>query len=191
MLRTFLLCAVLAITSCFSANAQERTTPQNAGSPKILIAFFSKTNNTRTVAEQIQTAIGGTLFQVTTKNPYPSDYRQTTEVARKELDNNERPELAAIIPAEEMAQYDIIFIGYPIWWGTMPMAMFTFLEQYDLSGKTVVPFCTHGGSGLARGPDDIRKLCPKSTVLQGLAVRSADRAQKEVTDWLDGLNFTR
>lgn len=190
MLRTLLLGSIFAVSLCLAAQAQEETMPRKIDSPKILIAFFSKTNNTRTVAEQIHAAVGGTLFQVTTKNPYPSDYRQTTDIAKKEQNDNVRPELAATIPPEEMTGYDIIFVGYPIWWGTMPMAMFTFLEQYDLSGKVIFPFCSHGGSGLARGPDDIKKLCPDTTVLPGLAIRSADRAQKDVADWLAGLNIT-
>lgn len=133
------------------------------------------------------------MFHVTTRTPYPDDYNQTTRVARSELDANARPALAATVPVEAMRNYDVIFIGYPNWWSTIPMAMFTFLEQYDLSGKTIIPFCTHGGSGLGRGPADITKLAPGSVVLQGLAVRSnsADRARTEIADWLLRLGFAR
>ncbi len=161
--------------------------------PKILIVFFSKTNNTRTIAEQIQSRVGGELFHLATKRTYPEDYRETTRVARAELDNNERPELAATISHEDMKNYDIIFCGYPNWWGTIPMAMFTFLEQHDLAGKTIIPFCTHEGSGLGRGPTDIGNLAPGATLRQGLAVRgsSVSRAQSDVDNWLRQLGFIR
>ena len=165
--------------------------------PKILIAFFSRTNNTKALAEHIQSLVGGDIFQVVTKNPYPEGYRATTRVARAELNNDERPELAATISPEDMEKYDVIFLGYPNWWGTMPMAMFTFLEQYDLSGKTIVPFCTHGGGGLGRCPSDIAKLSPNATIHQGFAIRTGffrfldRRAPNDVADWLRGLGFLR
>lgn len=184
----------LAMLTMFSTAifAQEngQNDPTN-DAPKILIAFFSKTNSTRAIAEQIQSRIGGDLFQVAAKNPYPEDYRKTTEIARAELDNNTRPELADALSIEEMQEYDVVFIGYPIWWGTLPMAMFTFLEQYDLSGKTVVPFCTHGGSGISRSQGDIGSLAPGADVKQGLAVRgnSAGNAQGDVNNWLRRLGY--
>ncbi|MCL2000853.1 MAG: NAD(P)H-dependent oxidoreductase [Planctomycetes bacterium] len=167
---------------------------QDAGAnrvPKILIVFFSKTNNTRTIAEQIHSRVGGDMFHVATKKPYPQDYRETTRIARIEFDNNERPELAATIAPEDMRAYDIIFFGYPNWWGTIPMAMFTFLEQFDWAGKTIIPFCTHGSGGLGRGPADIGKLAPGATLRQGLAIQgnSASRAQGEVDNWLRQLGF--
>lgn len=164
---------------------------QAGGGSRVLVAFFSKTNNTRTIAEHIQARVGGDLFHVATRKPYPQDYRETTQLARVELDNNARPELAATISLEEMGKYDVVFIGYPNWWGTIPMAMFTFLEQYDLSGKTIVPFCTHLGSGLGRGPDDIARLASGAAVKQGLAVHggSVARARDDVDAWLRRLGF--
>lgn len=176
--------AILAIAA-FAQNASAGETP------KILIAFFSKTNNTKSVADHIHSRVGGDLFHVAARKPYPQDYRETTQIARVEQDNNERPELAATISPEEMKNYDVIFLGYPIWWGTMPMAMFTFLEQYDLSGKTIIPFCTHGGSGLARSPDDIGKLAPGAMLRQGLAIRggSASSTQNDVDNWLRQLGY--
>lgn len=166
---------------------------QDASPPKILVAFFSKTNNTRSVAEHIRSRVSGDIFHVATKTPYPQDYRETTRIARVELDNNERPELAASISPEDMKTYDVIFLGYPNWWGTIPMAMFTFLEQYDLSGKTIVPFCTHEGSGLGRGPGDIGRLAPGAMLKQGFAVRgsSASRAQNDIDNWLRQLGYIK
>lgn len=164
---------------------------QESSAPRILVAFFSKTNNTRSVAEHVHSRVGGEIFHVAPRTPYPQDYRETTRIARAELDNNERPELAASISPEDMRNYDVIFLGYPNWWGTIPMAMFTFLEQYDLSGKTVIPFCTHEGSGLGRGPGDIGRIAPGATLRQGLAIRgsSASRAQNDIDNWLRQLGY--
>ena len=165
----------------------------NNNTPRILIAFFSKTNNTKTIAEYIHSFVGGDMFHVTTKMPYPEDFNETLQVARNEQNNNERPELAAAISPEDMKQYDVIFLGHPIWFGTIPMAIATFLEQYDLSGKTVVPFCTHGRGGPGRSPTDIANLCPNATILQGFAVEgsSVNQAQDDVADWLRKLGYIR
>ena len=160
-------------------------------SQKILIAYFSKTGNTQTVANMIAQETGGTLFKVETVTPYPEDYDQTVDIAREEQDSNARPALSTHV--ENMAEYDIIFLGYPNWWGTMPQAMFTFLEEYDLSGKTIIPFCTHGGSALGRSEGDIAELCPDSTLLDGLAISGsrAAAASDEVKEWVDGLNIAK
>lgn len=183
--------AVMMMVGTSVYGQESRRAASTGGKPKILIAYFSKTNNTATIAGHIQSLVGGDLFQVAAKKPYPADYRETTRVAREELDNDERPELAAALSAEDMEKYDVIFLGYPIWWGTFPMAMFTFLERYDLSGKTIVPFCTHERSGIARSPADIEKLCPDSTALRGLAVRggAVGSARNDVADWLRRLGY--
>lgn len=161
------------------------------GGPKILVAYFSKTGTTRAVAEMVHARVGGDLFRIVPKDPYPENYTRATEVAREELNSNARPELAESIPPGTMSEYDVVFIGYPIWWGTMPMVVFTFLEQHDLSGKTIVPFCTHGGSGAARGPADIAASCPDSTVGEVLAVRggSTANAGNDVDAWLRRLGY--
>lgn len=187
-----ILLPVVLLTIAFAAAAFAQD-GSRAGAPRILILFFSKTNNTRTIAEQIRSRVGGDFFQVETKVPYPRDYRETTRVARVELDNNARPELAATLSPEDMKAYDIVFLGYPNWWGTVPMAMATFLEQHDMAGKTILPFCTHEGSGLGRGPADIGALAPGSTVGQGLAVRgnSVSRGQGDVDSWLRRLGLLR
>ena len=142
------------------------------GQTKSLIAFFSRkgnnyvggrivnlpVGNTEVVAKTIQKLAGGDLFRIETIDAYPSDYDEATEVARRELDQNTRPRLAGSVA--NLGEYAVIFLGYPNWWGTMPMAVFSFLEAYDFSGKTVVPFCTHEGSGMGHSESDIRKLCP-------------------------------
>ena len=100
-----------------------------------------------------------------------------------------RPELSSSV--ENMDDYDTVFIGYPNWWGTMPMTMFTFLESYDFSGKTVIPFCTHEGSALGRSESDITELIPDAELLEGLAIRGSnvDSAGSDVTHWLEELSF--
>lgn len=184
------LVVIVAVLSGAHAFAQDSGTRK---APRFLVVYFSHTNNTRTVAEHVHSRLGGDIFRVVTKKTYPRDHNETSRIARIELDKNERPELAETISPEDMKNYDVIFLGYPNWWATIPMAMFTFLEQYDLSGKTIVPFCTHEGSGLGRGPADIARLAPGATLRQGLAIRGsgASRAQNEVDNWLRQLGYIR
>ena len=157
---------------------------------QILIAYFSKTGNTRKVAEYISRVTGGDLFEIKTVKSYPQEYRPTTEVARKENNENARPELA--VNLNTIASYKIIFLGYPNWWGTMPMAFFTFLESHDLTGKTIIPFCTNEGSGLGHSIADIQRLCPGVAVKEGLALRGGNSggSLNEVSAWLLRIGIT-
>ena len=166
---------------------------------KCLIACFSRkgnnyvsgrivnlpVGNTEVIAKMIQEITGGDLFLVEAVNAYPADYMKTTEVAQQELHTNARPKLTGFV--ENMASYDVIFLGYPDWWGTMPMAVWTFLEEYDFSGKTIIPFCTHEGSGLGHSEKDLAKLCPAAKLLKGLAIHGAsvNGARKDIANWLD------
>lgn len=187
ILITIMTALVLSLGSGGLALAQSGSSGD--GKPKILIAYFSRTGNTETTAKQIQDRVGGDLFQVVTVDAYPAEYRATTEVARKELDSNYRPPLRGKV--DNMDSYDVVFLGFPNWWATMPMAMFTFLESYDFSGKTIIPFCTHEGSGLGRSVDDLKKLAPKSTIREGLAIRGSrvSGAQNDVNNWLERVGF--
>lgn len=154
-----------------------------------LVVYFSRSGNTRKVAQLIHSQVGGDLVELKTLQPYPEDYDACVDQAKKEQEQQARPELATQIA--DMDRYRTIFVGYPNWWGTMPMALFTFFEKYDFSGKTIAPFCTHGGSRMGRSEDDIRRLCPKARVLRGLAVRgrSAASAGKDVEAWLGSIVF--
>lgn len=156
---------------------------------KTLIAYFSHSGNTKIVANSIKENIGGDIFEIKTVESYPNDYNAVVDKAKKEQNVDYRPELATKI--ENMASYDMILVGYPNWWGTMPMAVFTFLEEYDFTGKTIIPFCTHEGSGLGRSVEDIKKICPSSNVLDGLAIRgrSVNMAQNDVSAWLNKLGI--
>jgi len=161
---------------------------------KILVVYFSRTGNTRAVGEHIHGRVGGDLVEIRTTHSYPADYRETTEQARREQDSSVRPDLASDVA--DITPYDTVFIGYPNWWGTLPMALFTFLDRHDLSGKTIVPFCTHEGSGLGRGPADIRAHCPAATVLAGLALRGgsggyarSSAAGRDIDAWVKRLSL--
>jgi flavodoxin len=170
----------------------------NSQDPKCLVAYFSRPGNnyvggnivnlpignTEVIATMISETTGGDLFRIEAVHTYPVDYTETTDVAKEELRTGARPKLTGHV--ETISSYDVVFLGYPNWWGTMPMPVFTFLEGYDLAGKTIVPFCTHEGSGLGRSVADIRKTCPGSTVLNGLAIRGGDvkNAQGTVASWL-------
>ena len=143
--------------------------------------------NTEIVAEMIQKAVGGDLFEVDTVKPYSADYTTCTQEAQAELRANARPELKEYL--DSLDGYDTIFVGYPNWWGTMPMAMFTFLERYDLSGKRIIPFCTNEGSGMGGSERDLKKVCTGAAVERGLSVRGCEAAksEKKVSDWAKGL----
>lgn len=170
----------------------------NARAEKCLIAYYSRkgknyvsgkivnlpVGNTAVVARMIQELTKGDLFQIETVQPYPTDYTETTEVAQQEKRANARPALASQV--ENMDAYDVIFLGYPNWWGTMPMAVWTFLEAYDFSGKTLIPFCTHEGSRIGLSEQDIATLCPQAALLKGLAIYGSrvNAAQQEVANWL-------
>lgn len=153
----------------------------------ILVAFFSHTGNTAVIAQYIQLHSGGDLCNIETVQSYPTDYNAVVNQARLEQDADTRPALTTVVG--NMASYAVVFIGFPNWWNTFPMAVCTFLDTYDLSGKTLIPFCTHEGSGIGRSVSDLRRRCPDATVLEGMAIRgsSVKSAGHSVSAWLDRL----
>lgn len=140
--------------------------------------------NTEIVAEMISNLTGGDLFEIETVKEYPADYYACTDEANQELKSDARPELKAY--PDSIDGYDTIFVGYPNWWGTMPMAMFTFLENYDLSGKRILPFCTNEGSGMGSSERDLKKLCKGADIKRGLSVHGSEAASsgKKVEAWV-------
>jgi flavodoxin len=166
---------------------------QDTNKGKILIAYFSWGGNTREMAKQIQEETGGDLFEIIPVNPYSSNYEECIEQAKKEQQDNVRPALKAKV--ENMADYDVIFVGYPNWWGSMPMALFTFLEGYDWSNKTIIPFCTHGNGRWGHSLDDLKQLSPKATVLDGFAVYGnsvkSPETKKDISHWLQKTGMTK
>jgi flavodoxin len=139
--------------------------------------------NTEIVAEMIADMTGSDLFKVEPQKTYPDDYYACIEEAKQELSSNARPELKQY---PSLDGYDTIFVGYPNWWGTMPMAMFTFLERYDLTGKRILPFCTNEGSGMGSSERDLKKVCKGSTVEPGLSIHGAEAAdsRQKVEAWV-------
>jgi flavodoxin len=140
--------------------------------------------NTEVAEKMIQKLTGSDMFRIDTLKAYPTDYHETADVAKQELSQNARPKLSWNV--DNMADYSVIYLGYPNWWGTMPMVVYTFLEKHDFAGKTILPFCTHEGSGMGRTETDIRKLCPDARVLKGLPIRggSVQSAANDIADWL-------
>lgn len=172
---------------------------QDSKGKKSLIIYFSRkgenhtsqgirdlpVGNTEVIAKMIQEITKGDLFEVRPAKEYPANYRECTEVAQEELREKARPELQEYL--EDIASYDVIYIGYPNWWGTMPMPMFTQLEKLDFSGKMIKPFCTNEGSGMGNSESDLRKVCKGATILKGLPIRGsmANSAKAKVQDWIE------
>lgn len=139
--------------------------------------------NARKIVEVIAQTKQVDIFQVQTVKAYPEDYTECTKVAKKELNHNERPQ---IINKESLEQYQTIVLVYPNWWSTMPMAMWTYLELQDLSGKDIYPICTHEGSGMGVSEKDIKKLCPHANVHTGLAVKgtNVDQSRQNIMNYI-------
>ncbi|WP_094606179.1 hypothetical protein SPSIL_040200 [Sporomusa silvacetica DSM 10669] len=157
---------------------------------KILVAYFSHGGNTRKAAESIHEQVGGDLFEIKTVNPYPEEYDACVAAAKAELENNARPQLTGKV--ENMADYDIVFIGYPIWWHTTPMAIYSFMEAYDLSGKTVIPFCTSYSNDIAKSMPAIHGLAANSKILDGLTIKGVDGENvSKVEPWLKKIGIVR
>ncbi len=155
----------------------------------VLVLYFSMSGNTESVANFIHDEVGGDIIKLETVEEYPEDYDELVDYAQEEQQEDARPELSTVI--ENIEQYDTIFLGYPNWWGDMPMPIYTFLDTYDLSGKTIAPFITHGGSGLSGTPANIRREEPNATVTDGLSINGDDarNSRDDVIDWLNSLGF--
>lgn len=170
---------------------------------KTLVAFFSradenyavgyiKKGNTHIVAEMIAAETEADMFHIETVNPYPANYNECIEVAKREKQSKARPEIKGDVRVED---YDVIFLGYPNWWGEMPMAVYTFIEKHNWQNKIVIPFCTHEGSGLSGTERRIQSACEGATVMKGIAIRGytaqneQETTRKTVQTWIKGLNF--
>lgn len=165
---------------------------------KELIVYFSRrgnnyvngaiknlsVGNTEVAAKMIQELTGGDLFYIEPVTEYDADYMTCTEEAKRDLKLNARPEIKNVL--DSIDAYDTIYLGYPNYWGTMPMHVWTFLEKYDFTGKTIKPLCTHEGSGMGHSESDIKKLCPGAKVEKGLAIHggSVSGAKKTIEKWI-------
>lgn len=154
-----------------------------------LVVYFSNSGNTEILANFIHNYIGGDIVALEPTVAYPEDYNDLLDVAQEEQQSDARPEFNDL--NIDIDDYDTIFIGYPNWWGDMPMIIYTFFDTYDLSGKTIAPFNTSGGSGLSRTVGTIRELEPDATVTDGFTVLSdnVDNAMSDVEEWIDSLGL--
>ena len=157
------------------------TEPQS----RSLVVYFSWSGNTRNVAESIQQQTGSDMFEIVPKTPYSTDYDTVVDDAKVEQQNNARPEIASGIG--NIDDYDTIYVGFPNWWGDMPMILYTFFDTYDLSGKTVALFCTSGGSGLSNTVNEVKELEPNANVTDGLHIGSGASSDPDnaVAQWLE------
>lgn len=183
--------------------SEEINTENTSDGTNILVAYFSRADenynvgtvevgNTQIVAEYIAEQVGADSFHIETVTPYPAGYDECCDVAKQELADNARPEISGSV--ENMDSYDIVFLGFPIWWGDMPMAVYTFMESYDLSDKVIIPFCTHEGSGLS-GTDKSIANATGAQVLTAIDMRGSTAqefnsdTEQTVRSWLDDLGF--
>ena len=205
MMLTLAACGNSAPAESVSEGDSETANSTNVqtGGSHMLVAYFSlageqygvgviEEGNTSIIAHMIAEQTGADLFEIEAVTPYPTSHSKLLEVSQQEMSDNARPEIAGTV--DNMEDYDTIFIGYPNWWGDMPMIVYNFLESYDLSGKTIVPFCTHGGSGLSNTESTIADITG-GTMKDGFAIpgttaqNDRDTARSEVTKWLKEVGF--
>ena len=198
--------AVMALlTMSCTANANQQSTNNQTvtdmdNQSRILVVFFShagenysvgniKVGNTKIVADYISEITGADQFEIVADKDYDMPYMQLIEVAKQEANDGELPPMVGSL--EGIDKYDTVFIGGPVWWGTYPQVMFTFFRDYDLNGKTIIPFTTHEGSGLASCVEDVREAYPDANVKPGFAIYGHEvRSGKDrVAKWLNGLGF--
>lgn len=185
-MKKLFITAILALCA-FAATAQTLVVyyskPGETYTPDGLVNL--KVGNTQEVAERIQKLTGADIFRLETVKSYPDNHEKLIDVAKDELNANARPALTADI---DISKYDTIYLGWPCWWGTMPMCVFTFLEAHDWSGKTIVPFTTHEGSGFGSGLRDLKAAAKGATVARGLSLRgtAARTSDKQIEKFVSG-----
>lgn len=175
-------------TQIVQNNTSTENNENTNNSSRILIAYFSETGNTEKFANIIQNQTGGVLFKIEPVTPYPTG-DELFDYTREEQEEDRRPEIKGTV---DISQYDTIFIGYPIWWYEVPQIIKTFLDQYDLSGKTIIPFNTHEGSGDGGTYDYIKEQEPNATLLEGLPIRGGNMEEDQterINNWLGELGL--
>ena len=200
---------MLLLTACGGGNAQTgadtsaqketQTTASARSGQRVLVVYFSRADentggvgyiekgNTKLLAEMTAERTHGDLFEIKTVKPYPKEYRPATEAAKQEKEENARPEIVGELP--DLSKYDVVFLGYPIWWSDMPMPVYTFLDRENFAGKIILPFCTHEGSGLSdtqRSIADVTKAdVREGFALQGhIAQKSPEEARTALYEWM-------
>ena len=164
------------------------------GTNKILVVYFSWSGHLDSMAHWVADETGGDLYRVMAADPYPEDYNATADRAKQEKDDGVRPEIVVDITPEQMSEYDTIFLGFPVWWYDLPMPMWTFLENFDFSGKTIIPFFSHeGSSNGANALPTVERLATGATVRSddALSIRggNVDGSENDVRMWVQGLDY--
>ncbi len=163
--------------------------PETETGSNSLIVYFSWSGNTESVANEIQAQTGGDIFEIVPAEPYTDDYDALLDLAQEEQANGARPAIAETV--ENFEQYDTVYFGFPNWWGDMPMILYTFLDEYDFSGKTIAPFVTSGGSGFSGTISTIESLEPDAAVTEGLSLGSSEAGDPAdaVSEWLAAIGL--
>lgn len=158
--------------------------PAQAAGGRILVAYFSWSGNTRRIASQIHERVGGDLVEIEMTKPYSRSYNTCLEESLRDLQAGARPPLRTRI--SNFDRYEVIFLGYPTWWATIPMPVATFLESYDFSGKTIIPFNSHGGGRLGQTVSTIAKLCPNAAIRKALSISygGGNTLRQDIESWL-------
>lgn len=159
------------------------------GNSKILVAYFSWGGTTQRMAQQVQQATGADIFRIEPVVPYPTEYTPCTQVAREEKDNNARPAIKDRVTGWD--DYDVVFIGCPVWWWTTPMIIHTFCESYNFKGKTVIPFCTYAATYRDETLAEIVNITPDAAHLQGLGLTSGQINQSAINSWLKNIKILK
>ena len=188
-LRRRIVAALASAPLLALANTETSSELPRSGS-RTLVAYFSRSGNTRVVAGLIQRGLRADLFEIRPAKPFPEDYLQTVEQARQERDSGFEPALESKV--REMADYDIVFLGFPIWGETTPPIVRSFLSAHDLTGKTIIPFNTHGGYGLGNSRTVLEKHAPKAKVMDGFVMEGEQerKTMERVNEWLSDSHLT-
>ena len=175
---------VLTMTFLSIVNVMAKFADKN-----VLVVYYSVSGNTETVANKIHDLVGGDIFELETEKTYPSNYRELTREVKKEIENGVKPTLKNNV--ENIEKYDVIFLGSPCWWSTYAPVVATFLDENDLSDKTIIPFMTHGGSGMGRSEEDLKNAEPEAKILNGLAIYGSrvDSSDDEIKKFVDNINM--
>ena len=179
-----------SISADKSDNQNDSSTPAVTGS-KSLVIYFSWSGNTENVAKSIQSQTDSDIFEIVPATPYSDDYDTVVDLAQEEQRSKARPAISGTI--KNIADYDVIYVGFPNWWGDMPMILYTFFDTYDLSSKTIALFCTSGGSGLSGTVNEVKSLEPNATVTEGLHIGSGSSSNpdKAVSEWLNDIGLAK
>ena len=178
-------------TSSEESNSQNDSSAPTETVSKSLVVYFSWSGNTENVAKSIQSQTDSDIFEIVPSTPYSDDYDTVVDLAQEDQRSNARPAISGSI--ESIEQYDVIYVGFPNWWGDMPMILYTFFDTYDLSGKTVALFCTSGGSGLSNTVNEVKGLEPNATVTDGLHIGSSSASNPDdaVSEWLNNIGLAK